>query len=287
MNRQTILLAVISIPPIHGLPFWIQGEQSTASLRHLFLTLRYRSPNCHRNWIYPTTPAPNKVKIDEVVDADPGGYQRQERSQQNGPAVFLHHFKTKQINVASQFPEGAGIPAQLAVACSESGEEFVLVASARNFGVRGAYRGQSVCVAPCHLHLALAPGKNGSMTVSAGKHLAVAAFDAGKISGKPLEIVGIAASRDGREHVIHRKKQPLFGKISDQANQVVAAAIDFRMLPLGQVVDAHVRLCAAGHRAGNFLAEEKIRGMPGFFPATERVVVSQRDQIHRTAPQAW
>ncbi len=70
-----------------------------------------------------------------------------------------------------------------------------------------------------------------------------------------------------------------------QAYQIVAAAANFGVLPLGQVIDANVDLGPAGHRASDFLADKEVRVLPQFLGAADGVVVGQRDQVHAALPQ--
>jgi hypothetical protein len=52
------------------------------------------------------------------------------------------------------------------------------------------------------------------------------------------------------------------------------------MLALVEIVNADMDFRAAGHAAGQFLAQEESGMLPKFFCAFDRVVVCQREQIH-------
>src|SRR5437899_2144538 len=105
-------------------------------LRQLFLTLRYRPPHTDGKRVDLTTPAPDKINVHEIVDADTRRHQSQQRSQQDGPAVLPHHLETQQINVTGQFPEAAGFASQLSIPGPKPCEEFILVPSPGNLGKR-------------------------------------------------------------------------------------------------------------------------------------------------------
>jgi hypothetical protein len=123
------------------------------------------------------------------------------------------------------------------------------------------------------------------MPVGAGEHLPIAPFDAGKVPCKPLEIIWIAPSSHGGEHVVHREKQPLLGQVSEQADQIVAAAADLAMLPFGQVINAHMDMSPAGHPASDFLTDKEVRVPSQLFGATDGVVVGQREKVHAALSQ--
>ena len=85
--------------------------------------------------------------------------------------------------------------------------------------------------------------------------------------------------------MIDGEKQALLGKIGQQADHIVAAAVDFGVLAFGQVIDAHVNLGPAGHPAGDLFADKEIGMAAQFFRAADGVVVGQSDQVHAALSQ--
>ena len=85
--------------------------------------------------------------------------------------------------------------------------------------------------------------------------------------------------------MIDGEEQALLGEVREQANQILAAAINFRVLAFGYVIDADVGLGAARHRAGYFFADKKIGMAAQLFRAADRIVIGQRDQVHAAFAQ--
>ena len=229
-----------SAAPAYAICFWRTGSAQE--------TLRRRPGTVNGG-----APAADKTQIHEIVDGDSRGDQRDERSEQHGPAVLAHHLAAEQQNVARQFPVAARFAAQPAVSGAQPGEKLFLVPRARNFRVRRAHRGERMRVASGHLRLASLPGKLGGMLVGGGQHLAVAGLDGGEISGKPFVVVRVSPPGHGRKYVIYGEKQALLGKIGEQANHIVAPAVDLDVLALGDVIDADVGLGAARHACRSLL----------------------------------
>ncbi|HXP23486.1 MAG TPA: hypothetical protein VN807_05075, partial [Candidatus Sulfotelmatobacter sp.] len=80
--------------------------------------------------------------------------------------------------------------------------------------------------------------------------MAIASLDRWKIFPEPREIFALARAGEIREDVIDAEKKLTLGKIHKQSDKVIAALLEVRVLPLGDVVDADVDLGSARHPAG-------------------------------------
>ena len=123
------------------------------------------------------------------------------------------------------------------------------------------------------------------MLVGGGQHLAVAGLDGGKVAGKPFVVVRVSPPGDGRKYVIYGEKQALFGKIGEQADHVISPAVDFDMLPFGNVINPDVGFGAAWHGAGRLFADKEIRVAAQLFGSADGIVIGQRDQVHAAFAQ--
>jgi hypothetical protein len=85
--------------------------------------------------------------------------------------------------------------------------------------------------------------------------------------------------------MIDAEEEFAFGEIHQQSNQIVAPLLKLRVLAVVHVVNAYVNFGAAGHAAGYFFADEKIRVAPQLFRAFDRIVVGEGYQAHATAPE--
>src|SRR5260370_29653903 len=116
-------------------------------VRRLFLALGERHSYTDGCRIDLTTPAPDKIKVNEIINANPRGNQGQQRSQQDCPAVLSQHLETQQINIAGELPVAAGFAPQLSIPSSKPGEEFFFVSGPGNLGISCANRREGLGVA--------------------------------------------------------------------------------------------------------------------------------------------
>ena len=168
---------------------------------------------------------------------------------------------------------------------TQPAKEFRLRARTRHLGVGAAGGSQCVRVAAAHCGFAQSLRHFLRRSVVAGEHVAVARLVGREERLEPVEIFDRPPPGQAGKQVVDAEKQSLLTQVGQQRGQVVAAALDFRVLPLSNVVHADVRLGAAGHPAGNLFAQEKPLEAAKRFGAVYGIVVGQRNQIHPAAAQ--
>ena len=97
------------------------------------------------------------------------------------------------------------------------------------------------------------------LPVMKGGHLPAVGFEGRNIPFNPGEIVQCTPPREAREDVVYAEQQTPLGQISQQAYEVVTAALDFDVLAFGEIEHTDVHCGAAGHAARDLFAEEEIR----------------------------
>ena len=142
-----------------------------------------------------------------------------------------------------------------------------------------------VCFATMFSFVGTVLGEALRVPVVTREHLAAARLDRGEIFLEQREIFAVAAPRERRKHMMNGEQQAALGDVGEQSPQVIAPALNLRVLPIRNVVNADVRDAAAGHHAGDFLADEKIGPMPQAFRGSDGVMIGHGDQIHSTTLQ--
>ena len=87
--------------------------------------------------------------------------------------------------------------------------------------------------------------------------------------------------------MIDAEQEAALGKVHEQCDEIVAALLEMKVLPLGNVVNADVNLRAAGHAAGELFAQEKIRQAAKFFGAFNRIMIGESEKIHAATAQLF
>src|SRR5260370_41325881 len=98
-----------------------------------------------------------------------------------------------------------------------------------------------------------------------------------------MEILDGAASGQAGENVIGAEKQVVILQPCEQRFKIVTAALEFDVIPLGDVVNAHVELVAARKDAGDLFAEEKIGAGAQVLHRVNGIVIGDGHQIHAQA----
>src|SRR5260370_40535931 len=98
-----------------------------------------------------------------------------------------------------------------------------------------------------------------------------------------MEILDGAASGQAGENVIGAEKQVVILQPCEQRFKIVTAALEFDVIPLGDVVNAHVELVAARKDAGDLFAEEKIGAGAQVPHPVSGIVLRDRHAIHAGA----
>ncbi len=69
----------------------------------------------------------------------------------------------------------------------------------------------------------------------------------------------------------------------EQRFKIVTAALELDVVPLGDVVDAHVELVSAGKDAGDLFAEEEIGAGAQILHRVDGIVIGDGHQVHAEA----
>ena len=80
--------------------------------------------------------------------------------------------------------------------------------------------------------------------------------------------------------MVHAEEESPFGEIHHQRDEVVAAALDFHVVALANVVDADVHLGAGRHADSNLFTKKEIRIFAQDFRGVDRVMVGDGDDSH-------
>ena len=76
-----------------------------------------------------------------------------------------------------------------------------------------------------------------------------------------------------------KEKSPL-SQIHEQRDQVIPSLLELNMLTLIEVIHTDMDFGAAGHLAGQLLAQEEAVMLPQPFGTIDRIVVGQGEQVH-------
>ena len=113
-----------------------------------------------------------------------------------------------------------------------------------------------------------------------GQHVAVERFQGGKGGFEEAEVFDGTAPGQAGEDVIGAEEQVLIHQPCQQGFEIVAPALQFDVVALGDVVDAHVKLTAARQRTGDLFAEEEIGAGTQSFHGVDGIVIGDCHQIH-------
>src|ERR1043165_3523068 len=95
--------------------------------------------------------------------------------------------------------------------------------------------------------------------IGSRRNLAVQNFKRREEPLEPVKVIALAMPGNAGKRVLNGKKDLLFAEISAECRQIIATALNGHVLPLSDVVYAHMQLCAAWHAAGDLFAHEEIR----------------------------
>jgi hypothetical protein len=113
-----------------------------------------------------------------------------------------------------------------------------------------------------------------------GRHLSAVGLERRNIGFDPSEIVRSAAPGEPGEYVIDAEKQAPLGQVCQEADEVVAPALDFNVLAFGEIENTDVHCGAARHPAGDLFTEEEIRAGTERLGGIDGIMVGDRNQIH-------
>ncbi len=117
------------------------------------------------------------------------------------------------------------------------------------------------------------------------RHVTVQNLEGRKFSFEPFEITRIPPARQPRERMIDAEEKTLLTKVGKKPGQVVPPPLQLNMVPLAEVIDAHVEARSAWQDAAHFLAQEEVRQPAQGFGGVNRVMIRHRDQVHAESLQ--
>ena len=170
--------------------------------------------------------------------------------------------------------------AYLAVPGTKSSEKLFYRPGARHFGVGQRNSPQSMRIAATDRNLSQSLCQGLRVPIRLLPHLAVANFKCRDVGGKPMKIIFVALSSKAGKNMIHAEEKFLFCQVHHQRHKVSAPTLDLAMISLAQVVDADVDFCAAGHPAGHFFADERVRMAAQHFRCVDGIVIGERNEGH-------
>jgi hypothetical protein len=80
--------------------------------------------------------------------------------------------------------------------------------------------------------------------------------------------------------MIGGEEEAPFGEAREQPRQIVTATLDLDVITLANIQNANMNIRAAGHTAGDFLAQEEIGMLAEGFGAFDRIVIGKSDEVH-------
>jgi len=95
-----------------------------------------------------------------------------------------------------------------------------------------------------------------------------------------MKIVFVALSGKAGKNMVHAEEEFLFRQVHHQGHEVSAPTLNLAVIALAQIVDADVDFRAAGHPAGHFFADEKIRMAAQHFRRVNGIVVGEGNDGH-------
>jgi hypothetical protein len=213
-------------------------------------------------WDYLRLPLPRELNLQYIVYESNDGSERSKKSEGQSSGRFAHHLPADPEDIASKSPVTAGFAADFPKADPNAGEEFLLGAGLPDFGPTGAQGHHCMSVAAPYRRFSELAGECAGRAVIALQHAAIARLHRREGVLKPFEIRGVAAACERGEDMIGAIQKLLLVEISVQRKKIVRAALNFDVLPFGEVVNTDVNFGAAGKVAGYFFAKEKVGMAP-------------------------
>ena len=123
-------------------------------------------------------------------------------------------------------------------------------------------------------------GELGGQLVGRFQHLAIQGFDAVKVAGEEGEIFICTFAGEAGIDVVDGDEEAAFVRVGEQTPDVGTAALELDVIVFGDAVDPRVDFGPAGHVAGDFFAEKKIRIAAEIFDRVDRIVIGYGDKVH-------
>jgi len=212
-----------------------------------------------------------------------GGKDRHEHRQGRNrqcPGLFVQQGIDDAEDVGGEFGVAAVRAVYAAASLPESRKEFVRGARAGHLGMGQAHSRNGVGVAAGDGRFSETRREIGRVRIGFLAHLAVTRFQRRNIRSEPVEIVFVAAPGQAGKNMVHAKEKLPFGEVHHQRDEVIAAALNFHMIALANIVDADMHLGAGRHAHGNFFTEKEIRILAQNFGGVDGVMVRDGHDSH-------
>src|SRR5947209_10266081 len=211
------------------------------------------------------------------------GYRRQRQR----PGVLPHHFAGGAEHVARQFEIAAGGPVNLIRTAAHS-LQILLLLRARGATVQAQPSDGMACAPlPPTSALPLKSASTDAFSLARASMCPLRVSTAGKsVSNKAKSGTARRPVRLKKMWLALQKRIP-FCKVGRHRIEIVAPALEFDMIPLADVIDAHMQNASAGQPARYFLAEEEIGPRSQLFHRIDGIVIRNRHQIHAQALQSF